>query len=139
MNSDCAETDDGSLALAFLSLRFLSASQILFSSNWEAPHRGTYEHTKTTFLMEIANLFQQRICVPFFIFSFRRLFFFLHFYTQLKKCVCVFLMPVPNTKFFLSKFYVTLMINHRFESQNFAFPFPLFRLVLSIMLSHSKT
>ena len=37
MNSDCAETDDGSLALAFLSLRFLSASQILFSSNWEAP------------------------------------------------------------------------------------------------------
>ena len=51
-------------------------------------HRGTYEHTKTTFLMEIANLFQQRICVPFFIFSFRRL-FFLHFYTQLKKCVCV--------------------------------------------------
>ena len=37
VNSDCAETDDGSLALAFLSLRFLSASQILFSSNWEAP------------------------------------------------------------------------------------------------------
>ena len=30
MNSDCAETDDGSLALAFFSLRFLSASQILF-------------------------------------------------------------------------------------------------------------
>ena len=37
LNSDCAETDDGSLALAFLSLRFLSASQILFSSNKEAP------------------------------------------------------------------------------------------------------
>ena len=37
VNSDCAETDDGSLALAYLSLRFLSASQILFSSNWEAP------------------------------------------------------------------------------------------------------
>ena len=37
VNSDCAETDDGSLALAFLSLRFLSASHILFSSNWEAP------------------------------------------------------------------------------------------------------
>ena len=33
VNSDCAETDDGSLALAFLSLRFLSVSQILFSSN----------------------------------------------------------------------------------------------------------
>ena len=31
MNSDCAETEDGSLALGFLSLRFLSASQILFS------------------------------------------------------------------------------------------------------------
>ena len=31
VNSDCAETDDGSLALAFLSLRFLSASQILRS------------------------------------------------------------------------------------------------------------
>ena len=30
VNSDCAETDDGSFALAFLSLRFLSASQILF-------------------------------------------------------------------------------------------------------------
>ena len=26
VNSDCAETDDGSLALAFLSLRFLYAS-----------------------------------------------------------------------------------------------------------------
>ena len=37
VKSDCAETDDGSLAVAFLSLRFLSASQILFSSNWEAP------------------------------------------------------------------------------------------------------
>ena len=34
---DCAESDDGSLALAFLSLRFLSASQILVASNWEAP------------------------------------------------------------------------------------------------------
>ena len=37
VNSDCAESDDGPLALAFLSLRFLSASQILFASNWEAP------------------------------------------------------------------------------------------------------
>ena len=36
VNSDCAESDDGPLALAFLSLRFLSASQILFASNWEA-------------------------------------------------------------------------------------------------------
>ena len=35
MNSDCAESDDGPLALAFLSLRFLSASQILFASNWK--------------------------------------------------------------------------------------------------------
>ena len=32
VNSVCAETDNGSLALAFRSLRFLSASQILFSS-----------------------------------------------------------------------------------------------------------
>ena len=37
VNSDCAESDDGPLVLAFLSLRFLSASQILFASNWEAP------------------------------------------------------------------------------------------------------
>ena len=37
VNSDCAESDDGPLALAFLSSRFLSASQILFASNWEAP------------------------------------------------------------------------------------------------------
>ena len=37
MNSDCAESDDGPLALVLLSLRFLSASQILFASNWEAP------------------------------------------------------------------------------------------------------
>ena len=36
-NSDCAESDDGPLALPFLSLRFLSASQILFASNWETP------------------------------------------------------------------------------------------------------
>ena len=36
MNSDCAESDDGPLALDFLSFRFLSASQILFASNWEA-------------------------------------------------------------------------------------------------------
>ena len=48
MNSDCAETDDGSLALAFLSLRFLSASQILFSSNWEAPHGLTQVHNQPT-------------------------------------------------------------------------------------------
>ena len=32
VNMDCAESDDGPLALAFLSLRFLSASQILFAS-----------------------------------------------------------------------------------------------------------
>ena len=32
MNSDCADTDDGYLALAFFSLRFLSASQILIYS-----------------------------------------------------------------------------------------------------------
>ena len=37
MNSDCAESDDDPLALAFLSLRFISASQILFASNWAAP------------------------------------------------------------------------------------------------------
>ena len=37
VNSDCAESDDDSLALGFLSLRFLSASQILFASNWAAP------------------------------------------------------------------------------------------------------
>ena len=37
MDSDCAESDDGPLALAFLSLRFLSALQILFASNWKAP------------------------------------------------------------------------------------------------------
>ena len=37
VNLDCAESDDGPLALAFLSLRILSASQILFASNWEAP------------------------------------------------------------------------------------------------------
>ena len=37
VNSDCAESDDGPLALAFLSLRFLSASQMLFASNWETP------------------------------------------------------------------------------------------------------
>ena len=37
VNSDCAESDDGPLALAFLSLRFLASSQILFASNWEAP------------------------------------------------------------------------------------------------------
>ena len=36
VNSDRAESNDGPLALAFLSLRFLSASQILFASNWEA-------------------------------------------------------------------------------------------------------
>ena len=29
VNSDCAESDDGPLALAFLSLRFLSASQMM--------------------------------------------------------------------------------------------------------------
>ena len=37
VDSDCAEPDDGPFALAFLSLRFLSTSQILFASNWEAP------------------------------------------------------------------------------------------------------
>ena len=36
VNSDCAESDDDPLALAFLSLRFLSASQILFDSNCAA-------------------------------------------------------------------------------------------------------
>ena len=44
MNSDCAETDDGSLALAFLSLRFLSASQILFSSKTIYEHGGHLGH-----------------------------------------------------------------------------------------------
>ena len=34
---DCAESDDESLAIAFRSLRFLSASQILFASNCAAP------------------------------------------------------------------------------------------------------
>ena len=33
VNSDCAESDDDPLALDFLSVRFLSASQILFDSN----------------------------------------------------------------------------------------------------------
>ena len=33
VSSDCAESDDGPLAVVFLSLRFLSASQILFTSN----------------------------------------------------------------------------------------------------------
>ena len=33
VNSDCAESGDGPLALAFLSLRFLLASQILFALN----------------------------------------------------------------------------------------------------------
>ena len=33
MNSDCAESDDVPMALAFLSLRFLSASQSLFARN----------------------------------------------------------------------------------------------------------
>ena len=37
VNSDCAEADDESLALASRSLRFLSASQILFDSNCAAP------------------------------------------------------------------------------------------------------
>ena len=37
VNSDCAESDDGPLALACLSLCFFSASQILVASNWEAP------------------------------------------------------------------------------------------------------
>ena len=37
VNTDCAESDDGALGLVVLSLRFLSASQILFASNWEAP------------------------------------------------------------------------------------------------------
>ena len=36
VNSDCVESDDDPLALAFLSLRFLSASQILFDSNCAA-------------------------------------------------------------------------------------------------------
>ena len=33
VSSDCAGSDDDPLALAFRSLRFLSASQILFASN----------------------------------------------------------------------------------------------------------
>ena len=37
VNSDSAESDDDPLALAFLSIRFLSASHILFASNWAAP------------------------------------------------------------------------------------------------------
>ena len=36
MNSDYAESDDESLVFASLSLRFLSASQILFDSNYAA-------------------------------------------------------------------------------------------------------
>ena len=35
--SDCIESDDDALALAFRSLRFLSASQILFALNCAAP------------------------------------------------------------------------------------------------------
>ena len=37
VNSDCAEFDDDSLPLAFLSLRLLSVSQILFVSNCVDP------------------------------------------------------------------------------------------------------
>ena len=37
VTSDCAESDDDLLNLAFRSLRFLSASQILFASNCAAP------------------------------------------------------------------------------------------------------
>ena len=37
VNSDCAESDDDLLALAFRSLRFLSSSQIPFASNYAAP------------------------------------------------------------------------------------------------------
>ena len=37
VKSDCAESDNKSLALAFPSLRFLSASQIFFDSNCPAP------------------------------------------------------------------------------------------------------
>ena len=39
LNSDCAETDDDHLALAFLSLRFLSASKIFFwfKLSYQAP------------------------------------------------------------------------------------------------------
>ena len=35
--SEFGLSDDGPLAIAFLCLRFLSASQILFTSNLEAP------------------------------------------------------------------------------------------------------
>ena len=37
VNSDCTESDDDALALAFRSLRFLSAPQILFALNCAAP------------------------------------------------------------------------------------------------------
>ena len=37
VRSDCAGSDDDSIALAFRYLRFLSASQILFASNCVAP------------------------------------------------------------------------------------------------------
>ena len=36
VNSDCAESDDDPLTLAFLSLHVLAASQILFESNCAA-------------------------------------------------------------------------------------------------------
>ena len=35
VNSDCAESDDGPLALAFLSTSF--QLQFLFATNWETP------------------------------------------------------------------------------------------------------
>ena len=53
VNSDCAEFDDGPLALAFLSLRFLSASHILFASNLG----GTFVDEATPLCSILSSLF----------------------------------------------------------------------------------
>ena len=52
MNSDCAETDDGSLALAFLSLRFLSASRFSFLQLG-----GTFVDEATSLCSILSSLF----------------------------------------------------------------------------------
>ena len=77
VNSGCAESDDGPLALAFLSLRFLSASQILFASNWEAPLSSslctelpasfywTFHITTLHREVDSVYLFQKSLCLEF--------------------------------------------------------------------------
>ena len=57
MKSDCAESDDESLALSFLSLRFLSASQIFFDSVCVAPLLIRQRH----FVRSCAACFQDSV------------------------------------------------------------------------------